>query len=165
MKFFLFCLVSVIANVSGQTLLDVLSSNLELTTLHHYVNGSSSLTSLLSSLSGFTLLAPSNTAFSNLLASRNETAISDTEMVELVQYHILNGHFPANSWSSEPQFVATYLTNPAYTNVTGGQVVELVSDSQGNPLILSWNKTVSTITTQVRTLILRGKENHSLTYW
>jgi hypothetical protein len=154
MELFLFCVLSLITHVLGQqSLMQVLSSNLDLVTLYHYVNASASLTNLFSSLNGVTLLAPSNAAFSNLLESRSGEALSDAELQELLQYHILDGNFTTKSWSSKPQFVPTFLKDPKYTNVTGGQVVELITDGHGNPQILSWNKTVSTILTPVTSCI------------
>jgi transforming growth factor-beta-induced protein len=154
MELFLFCVLSWITHVLGQqSLMQVLSSNLDLVTLYHYVNASASLTNLFSSLNGVTLLAPSNAAFSNLLESRSGEALSDAELQELLQYHILDGNFTTKSWSSKPQFVPTFLKDPKYTNVTGGQVVELITDGHGNPQILSWNKTVSTILTPVTSCI------------
>lgn len=151
MELFLFCVFTLIVHVSGQqSLMKVLSSNLDLSTLYQHVNASANLTSFFSSLNRVTLLAPSNAAFSNLLASRSGEAPSDAELLELLQYHVLDGNFTTKSWSSTPQFVPTFLKDRKYTNVTGGQVVELVSDGQGNPQIFSWNKTVSTIITPVR---------------
>ena len=151
MELLLCCILSLVTHVSGQqSLMKVLSSNLDLTTLYHYVNASASLTDLFLSLNNVTLLAPSNAAFTGLLESRSGKALSNAELEELLRYHILDENFTTKSWSSTPQFVPTFLKDPKYTNVTGGQVVELVSDSQGNPQILSWNKTVSTIITQVR---------------
>jgi hypothetical protein len=150
MELFLFCVLSLMAQVSGESLMQMLSTNLELTTLYQYVNASSNLTSLFSSLDGVTFLAPSNAAFGSLLGSRNGTALSADELEELLQYHILDGNFTTKSFSTEPQFVPTFLKDPQYTNVTSGQVVELVSDGQGNPQIISWNKTLSTIITPVR---------------
>jgi uncharacterized surface protein with fasciclin (FAS1) repeats len=149
MELFYLCFLLLVARASAQSLMQVLGTNLELTELYHYVNASSTLTNMLSSLDNFTFLAPSNSAISNYLESQNLTTIGDEEMEELIQYHILNGEFPARSWSAVPQFVHSELKTPMYTNVTAGQAVELVSDSQGNPQILSWNKTVSTIVTQV----------------
>lgn len=153
MELFLFCVLLLTAQVSGESLMQMLSTNLELTTLYQYVNASSNLTSLFSSLDGVTFLAPSNAAFGSLLGSRNGTALSADELEELLQYHILDGNFTTKSFSTEPQFVPTFLKDPQYTNVTSGQVVELVSDGQGNPQIISWNKTVSTIITPVRIML------------
>lgn len=150
MELFLFCVLSLILQVSGESLIQALKSNLELTTLFHYVNASSSLTTLYSSIGDFTLLAPSNDAFNKLNTIRNGLELSPDELEGLLRYHILVGNHTTKSWSSRSQFVPTYLTDAKYTNVTGGQVVELVFDGQGNPQIISFNKTVSSITAPVR---------------
>lgn len=151
--FCLFGLASFVSQVAGQSLMHVLSTTSQLSTLFRYVNASSSLTDLFNSANNFTLLAPSNSAFSDLLKGQNETSISSAEIDALVRYHVLKGNFPTQAWSAVPQFATTYLDNSTYTNVTTGQVVELVLDDNNNPQIQSWNKTTTSITTKVRSAV------------
>jgi uncharacterized surface protein with fasciclin (FAS1) repeats len=54
----------------------------------------------------------------------------------LLTYHVVNGTFYASDFSSTPAFAPTLLSNTSFTNVTGGQVIEAVSDGT-NITILS----------------------------
>lgn len=85
---------------------------------------------LSNSSSGITILAPSNAAFTKFLAvPENKAAAGKTDVVAaILEYHVLNGTFPASKFTKEAQFVPTLLTNPTYTQVTGGQVVQVVLD-------------------------------------
>lgn len=149
MMLFLLCLLAVVAHVAGQSALQQLEHEPELSKLFDFVNASSTLTSLLESANDFTFLAPSDAAFDRLIESRNGAELSDDDVDVLLQYHLLNGMFPTDAWSDKPQFLTTSLKDPEFTNVTGGQVVEVRSDGQGSTNIFSWNKTVSAITTPV----------------
>lgn len=151
MQLFLFYALWLILQVSGQSLMQILKTKSELTTLLRYVNSSSSMTSLLSSLDNFSLLAPSNAAFRTFDASRNGSPLNANELEEFLRYHILVGNHTINSWSSRPQFVPTYLTGTKNANVSGGEVVELALNGQRNAQIISFNKSISTIVTPVCT--------------
>ena len=153
---FLFLCVS---HALGQSLLQVVGTNLELSTLHYHVNRSSALTTLLSSATNFTFLAPSNAAFNDYFATQgqNFTNLSDDEVQAILSYHMLQGIYQAASWSpTMAQFPMSYLKNTTYTNVTAGQVVELTMDGEGGRDILSWNKSASSIVTPVRTPSMGG---------
>jgi len=54
----------------------------------------------------------------------------------LVEYHILKDTHPTATFSNTSQLVPTLLTNTSYTNVTGGQRVELL-EQDGQPIFLS----------------------------
>lgn len=127
------------------TLLGVLQSYPELSTLYSYVsgNGSTNGTGLLGDANNFTFLAPSNTAIKNLLAS-NPNALTQDLVDATLQYSLLNGGYPSLSFTNTSQFVASNLNNASYANVTGGQRVELVLGPSGEPQILSGNKSIST---------------------
>lgn len=150
MELFLFCVLSLIAHVSGQSLMHVLSTNSALSTLYKVVNGSSHLTSTFSSLKNFTLLAPSDNAFTAFQLQSGGLP-SGNDLTAFLQYHVLDGIWHASSWSNVPLFLHTSLDNPAYSNVTGGQNVELVLDPQQNPRMISGNKTSSSVTSTVCT--------------
>ncbi|KAH8587873.1 FAS1 domain-containing protein [Bisporella sp. PMI_857] len=128
------------------SLISTLQSNSRLSTLNSYINSSAKLSNLLSSSTNFTFLAPSNDAFAQWISSQgNQT---DSMVEAALSYHLLNGSFPTVSFSNEPQFAPTYLTNQSYSNVTispGGQRVEFLKTSGGDPEFVSSNKTVSTI--------------------
>ncbi|KAF1365331.1 Fasciclin-domain-containing protein [Lizonia empirigonia] len=108
------------------TLAQALNSSTDLSSLAGLLAapGLASLVEALGSVQNITILAPSNAAFT---AAGNETlgALTADEglLTALLRYHVLNGTVPASAITNQSQFVPTLLTNPMYTNVTGGQVV------------------------------------------
>lgn len=76
-----------------------------------------------SNMKNITLLAPSNEALARLNTSG--VAITSELVQALVNYHTLNGTILASELNNVTSvFPHTHLTNPTYSNVTGGQVVE-----------------------------------------
>ncbi|RDI78777.1 hypothetical protein Vi05172_g11130 [Venturia inaequalis] len=85
------------------------------------------------SLGNVTILAPSDSAFIafNQTATVNQT--TPGAILAALQYHVLSGRYPIMSQvqapligpGDEPHFLPTLLNNASYTNVTGGQRVEL----------------------------------------
>lgn len=72
---------------------------------------------------------------------------SDTGLITaLLTYHVLNVTLPAANITETPAFVPTLLTDAAYTNVTGGQVVgaRLVD---GNATVISGAGSTSNVVT------------------
>lgn len=133
--------------VTPITLLEVLKSYPELSTLNSHVNTSLNATGFLSSANNnFTFLAPSNDAISSLL-SQNPNALTEDLLDATLQYSLLKGGFPALSFSNTSQFVASNLVNGSYANVTGGQAAELVLSSSGSPQVVTGNKSISTAST------------------
>jgi hypothetical protein len=124
--------------------LEVIASYPELSTLQGYINSSPSFSNLISTVNNFTFLAPSNDAFEAFAAQNGNSSRQFIEAT--LNYSLLLGSYPVLSFSDTPQFVATNLANATYTNVTGGQRVELVSGSDGTPEIVTSNKTISTTT-------------------
>ena len=132
MQFKYLSLAALAAGASAQTmnLTATLMSNANLTNLTSYVSLFPSLLSSLSMATNITILAPSNDAFAAFLNSSAGMAVglNDTTAIEaILSYHVLNGTYPASSIMSTPAFIPTMLNNPAYSNVTGGQVVEAVA--------------------------------------
>jgi uncharacterized surface protein with fasciclin (FAS1) repeats len=75
-----------------------------------------------------TILAPSNTAFGELMSGPGAAALNDTALIQAVlQYHVLNGTYYAANVTETPAFIPTALMNTSYTNVTGGQVVKAMT--------------------------------------
>ena len=66
-----------------------------------------------------------------------------------LQYSLLQGGFPSLSITKEPQFVPSNLVHATYSNVTGGQRVELVLGSDGTPGVVTSNQSISTSTSTV----------------
>ena len=118
---------------AGQSLIDALSGQPSLSNLTTYLNLYPDFKNQLESMSNITLLAPTNTAFMQLLNSSNGAAIqaNDRSTIEaFFSYHVLNGTY--QDFSSTPQFPTTLLTSPMYANLTGGQVVEAIGSGRGN---------------------------------
>jgi hypothetical protein len=146
----LFWLATLVAYGSAITLIEVLSSYPQLSSLYSYINSSSTVTSLLANSNDFTFLAPSNDAIASF-NSQNPDVLSRTWLAN-VQYGLLQGGFPTLSFSDTPQFVASNLVNGSYANVTSGQAVELVLGSDGTPEVVTGNKSISTSTAAVRNI-------------
>lgn len=88
------------------------------------------------------MLVPNDDAFSAFTA-KNPSITSDEEaLLALLQYHVANGTHPSATFGLQPLFVPTLLTNPNYTNVTGGQVVEMARFND-TPTIISGVKAES----------------------
>ena len=141
-------LVAFATHGSAITLLQVLQSYSELSTLYSYINGSSNLTSLVSNPNNFTFLAASNDAIESFIVQNPNTLTADL-LEATLQYSLLKGGYPTLSFSNTPQFVASNLVNATYANVTGGQAVELSLDSSGTPQVVSGNRSISTSTSTV----------------
>ncbi|KIW30456.1 uncharacterized protein PV07_06198 [Cladophialophora immunda] len=112
----------------AQDLTTILANTPELSNLTSYLGLFPDLTATLASLKNITLLAPNNNAFARLLNSSAGAALvqNDTSAIQaLFTYHVLNGTYAD---FSDKQFVPTLLQPSQFTNVTGGQVVEAVSN-------------------------------------
>jgi uncharacterized surface protein with fasciclin (FAS1) repeats len=103
----------------------------------------------LNGLSNITILAPSNDAFAKI---DNQTlsglATNEGLLTAVLQYHVLNGTYPASAITNSSVFVPTALTNKLFTNVTEGQVVE-AKINDGNVTFYSGLLSNSTVTTAV----------------
>ncbi|EXJ87875.1 hypothetical protein A1O1_04802 [Capronia coronata CBS 617.96] len=92
----------------------------------------------------FSVIVPDDQAMSDFIAN-NPNITSDANAVRaLLQYHIANGTHPSATFGLQPLFVPTLLTDTNYTNVTGGQVVELSTDNS-QPAVISGVKAVSRV--------------------
>ncbi|KAL8924105.1 MAG: hypothetical protein Q9208_004242 [Pyrenodesmia sp. 3 TL-2023] len=107
------------------------------------------LADMLGSLSNVTILAPSNDAFNKFMRTPAAVALTSGDnaaISALLMYHILNGTYPASAVTETPAFIPTMLNNTAYTNVTGGQVVEALRQ-EDNVVFYSGLVMNSTVTT------------------
>jgi uncharacterized surface protein with fasciclin (FAS1) repeats len=117
-------LAALASSAAAQSLTEALSSQPSLSNLTTYLGLFPDLVSTLSAASNITLLAPNNDAFTAIL-STGEVSINDTALIQaLFSYHVLQGTH--TNFTTIPEFIPTLLTQPAFTNVTGGQVVEAV---------------------------------------
>jgi transforming growth factor-beta-induced protein len=129
--------------------------------LKHETNGPAllaaqpALVKILSTAQNITLVAPSNAAFDKFLATPNGKAVAadSTAVAALLSYHVFGATVPASGFTSTAQFLPSLLTDPKYTNVTGGQVVEgIVIDKKVE--LFSGLKEKSTVQTAVCPLFL-----------
>ncbi len=149
-----------VPRVLGQALISALQEHQDtLGTLNYHISNSRVLTQLLSTANNFTFLAPSNDAFDERLASKGSAVPSADEIDATLTYHLLHGGFPTVSFSQEPQFVASNLTDSRFANTTTGQAVELVLANNGAQFI-SGNKSISTVELPVCLIC----EHHSGSY-
>ena len=106
--------------------------------------------SQLSNEGEITLLVPRNDAFAKIPYSglRNAFQTNDTDALRaILEYHILNGAHPTDSFTSSFAFLPTRLDNSTYSNVTSGQVVGAVQQSPNINIFTSGLGSRSTLTT------------------
>lgn len=140
-------LFSCTAFVSCQIIPEILSAYPQLSSLATQLESLPSLSQQFAGANNFTFLAPTNDAFSKWLATnRSQDYIQAT-----LEYHLLNGIYPAASLSSTPQFISTSLTNASYANVTGGQRVEVFNN--GDVIFESALNTTSNVVISVSIMI------------
>ncbi|KAH0839137.1 hypothetical protein AYO21_04730 [Fonsecaea monophora] len=90
----------------------------------------------------FSVLIPNDQALA-AFGDENPDLANNTDAVRaLLEYHIVHGTHPSASFGLQPLFVPTLLTHPNYTNVTGGQVVELTA-LNNQPAVVSGVKAES----------------------
>ena len=110
-----------------------------------------------------TLLAPNNDALTGVINGSVNTyggKVSDSSWVaNLLNYHVLQGAFPSSAFTDKPMFARTLLNNQTYTNVTGGQVVQV--QKQDNKVVAySGLKYYSTVKTAVSLFLSHPPNMH-----
>lgn len=106
------------------SLQDALGSLADLSQLNTVLRLSPQLVESLNSAQNITILAPSNRAFSQANASLQAATQNPALLGAILQYHVLNGTYRSAQITNTSAFVPTLLTNPQFTNVTGGQRVQ-----------------------------------------
>ncbi|KAK8104803.1 uncharacterized protein PG998_011836 [Apiospora kogelbergensis] len=114
----------------------VLAGEKNLTTFYNLIQKFPDLLLQLPSLNGITIVAPTNAAFERIpLTSLSAVWKPDDAavVVPILQYHIVQGQFPAESMApGAPVFAPTLLTSPRWTNLTqGGQLVRADKQPDG----------------------------------
>jgi len=146
-------LAALVAGSSAQTMniTAALTSQPSLSTLTNLVSSNPQLLSTLSAAQNVTILAPSNDAFAAILNSSIITQNNTAAIQALLLYHVLNGVYPASAVKAMPAFLPTMLNNSQYDNVTGGQVVEAVTQGTSVEFYsgLLQNSTVTTAVSDV----------------
>ncbi|EXJ82816.1 hypothetical protein A1O3_06631 [Capronia epimyces CBS 606.96] len=89
-----------------------------------------------------TVLAPNDQAIAAFVTNNPNITSDDGAVRALLQYHLANGTHPSATFGLQPLFAHTLLNNASYANVTGGQVIEITTDS-GKPAVVSGVKAVS----------------------
>ncbi|KAI0124016.1 fasciclin domain-containing protein [Xylariales sp. AK1849] len=141
-------LASSVSAQSTESLTNALNGqNSSLSTLNSLLQ-STGLGTQLSAMRNVTILAPDNNALAALLNNTGAVStLTDTSAIAaLLQYHILNGTYMADSFNDKAMFIPTALTNQSYANVTGGQRVEALT-SDGNVTFYTALKQNSTVVT------------------
>lgn len=150
-------LFSFFSHICADPLLDTIKDIKELNTLNSIVSASKNLTALFNSVKDFTFLAPSDDALENWFAEgdgKNNVALLEKK---LLRYHLLRGRITTEEFKEIPKFEHSFMNNTSFTNVTGGQVVELVKRN-GEPIIISGNRTLSKLATPyVSTLLVQSE--------
>jgi hypothetical protein len=142
--FFIFTLSLYFTIAFADPLLDTIESIPELSIFNGLITGNKNLTSLFQTVKDFTLLAPSNEALTQWVDPSMPASIVEATM----RYHLLKQGFTTEQFSEESIFAPSYLESKAFTNVSLGQAVELVTKN-GKESALSANHTESTITIRV----------------
>lgn len=103
------------------------------------------------------VLAPNDEAFDKFLSSTTaaNNFTSQEAIGALLSYHILKGVHSYAEFTNETQFITTLLSDATYSNVTGGQVVELTR-SKGNAVVNFSVNTVSKLVGPTYDLIFLG---------
>lgn len=104
------------------TLQEIFARYSQLSKLAALITNSTTLsTRFFDQATNFTLLAPTDTAISTWLSSN----VSQAEVEAVLLYHLLDGRHPVASISNSSMVIPSALTNQTYTNITGGQRVEV----------------------------------------
>lgn len=103
---------------------------------------------VLSTAQNVTVFAPSNDAFTRLMTRNPRSAElmrNPRLLAGVLQYHVLQGAFRAQDFSTVPKFPATLLTTP-FANVTGGQRVGLVFVNNTVQVFSGYKQTAQVVT-------------------
>ncbi|KAL8989522.1 MAG: hypothetical protein Q9169_008344 [Polycauliona sp. 2 TL-2023] len=117
----------------GNSLAQLLAGTESLSMLNEMIQGVPGLAEILGQATNVTVLAPSNEAFEQFMSTSQGQALDpeDTDAVQaLLQYHIVNGTYRAADVTEMPVFLPTMLNDTMYANVTGGQVVQAVTQGE-----------------------------------
>lgn len=139
-------------NAQTGTLVDLgtlLSGQKNLTTFYSLIQKYPEILLQLPSYQGVTILAPDNDAFNKIPYSSLNDAFKNNDkdvITNVLEYHILQGtRLAAQLVPGTPTFIPTLLTNPEWSNVTGGQRVENVKQAGDVVVFVSGQGSRSTL--------------------
>ncbi|KAL8942054.1 MAG: hypothetical protein Q9211_001563 [Gyalolechia sp. 1 TL-2023] len=138
------------AQQGTKDLTELLQSNENLTEFTTLLTSYGDIYANLSFQSEVTILAPNNDAFNRIPYSSLGPAFeaNQSQIVRSVlQYHVLPGVHPSESYNGTFAFDRTWLQNTSYTNVTGGQMVGGVQQAGPVNVFTSGMGTRSTLVT------------------
>lgn len=128
---------------------DLLSEQKNLTTFYGLIQKYPQILLQLPSYQGVTILAPSNDAFDKIPYSSLNDAFKNNDedvITNVLEYHILQGtRVAAQLVPGTPVFIQTLLTDPNYSNVTGGQFVQNVKQAGDVVVFVSGQGSRSTL--------------------
>ena len=132
----LFIASSFLSSASAQELRNVLQDNGNLSSLAELLT-TSGLLDQLSTASDITVLAPSDDAFDQLFDESPDGLDQLDFVTALLQYHVLNGRYSStNITEAGSPFIPTLLTDRAFVNITGGQVVHATHPSPNDNITI-----------------------------
>lgn len=147
---------------AAQDLATVLSGQDSLSTLVGLLGQVTNTTEFLASQENVTLFAPSNDALASIVSeggifSIEEASVDPGLIEQILRYHLFRGVVRAEDITEIPQFVPSYLNYSGFvldgevsgSNVTGGQVVSVNLDEEGNAIVTSGIKATSQVVTAV----------------
>lgn len=153
------CLAAV---VQSQDLGTVLAGQPTLSTLVNLLGEVSNTTEFLASQENVTLFAPSDDALAAIVQqggifSIDEAAVDPGLIEQILRYHLFRGVIKAEDITEIPQFVPSYLNYSGIvldgevsgSNVTGGQVVSVSLNDDGNAIATSGIKSTSQVVVAV----------------
>lgn len=150
------------ALATAQDLATVLSGQESLSTLVGLLGKVQNTTEFLASQKNVTLFVPSNDALATIVQSGGifsiDEAVVDPGLIEqILRYHLFKGVVKAADIMEIPQFAPSYLNYSGFvldgevsgSNVTGGQVVSVNLDEEGNAIVTSGIKSTSQVVVAV----------------
>jgi uncharacterized surface protein with fasciclin (FAS1) repeats len=154
MRLSLLLLLSGAGATFAQTLLDILTAqSATLSTLTAWLTSEQLIYDIFSNAQGVTLLAPSNNAMTLLYNTPlyGQLAADPNLLTAFLSYHVLDGVYFASDFTNTPGGVSvpTFMNMEAFSNVSGGQVVESKSQN-GAVTFVSGNGVQSNVQTNVR---------------
>jgi uncharacterized surface protein with fasciclin (FAS1) repeats len=135
-----------LAQDEGSAVLTAIQIQSDLTQLFAALQLFPDVVSTLRSASNITIFAPTDTAF----AALGSDAPTGDALAAVLNYHVVQGQYPASAIPTTPTYVQTLLTpelsrmDTALTNVTGGQYVGVVNNGTGVQ-VLSGDLAVSNV--------------------
>ena len=132
------------ASAQNMNLTALLGSESSLSSLVALLQQYPDIATSIASQKNVTLFAPNNAAITQLTNSGALNSITQSQIGDILNYHVLPEVVYASAITTTPAFPNTALNDTAFTNVTGGQVVEVALDG-ANVILTSGLKAESQV--------------------